>query len=113
MHSRMTVFEHVVISRKIVSTAVCLSPSEPAIPRKKRRKKACSSFKLHMVINNKGEVMAVKITAGNTDDREPFDTMTAALEGRIVGNNGYISNSISSRNSGSGVCTSSPAFDAI
>ena len=51
-----------------------------------------------MVINNKGEVMAVKITAGNTDDREPFDTMTAALEGRIVGNNGYISNSISSRN---------------
>ena len=40
-------------------------------------------FKLHMVINNKGEVMAIKITAGNTDDRKPFDTMTAALEGRI------------------------------
>ena len=48
-------------------------------------------FKLHMVINNKGEVMAVKITAGNTDDRKPFDTMTAALEGRIVGDKGYIS----------------------
>ena len=40
---------------------------------------------------NKGEVMAVKITAGNTDDREPFDTMTAALEGKIVGDKGYIS----------------------
>ena len=49
-------------------------------------------FKLHMVINNKGEVMAVKITAGNTDDRKPFDTMTAALEGRIVGDKGYIVN---------------------
>ena len=48
-------------------------------------------FKLHMVINNKGEVMTVKITAGNTDDREPFDTMTAALEGKIVGDKGYIS----------------------
>ena len=48
-------------------------------------------FKLHMVINNKGEVMAVKITAGNTDDRKPFDTMKAALEGRIVGDKGYIS----------------------
>ena len=35
--------------------------------------------------------MAVKITAGNTDDRKPFDTMTAALEGRIVGDKGYIS----------------------
>ena len=44
-----------------------------------------------MVINNKDEVMAVKITAGNTDDREPFDTMTAALEGKIVGDKGYIS----------------------
>ena len=35
--------------------------------------------------------MAVKITAGNTDDRKPFDTMTAALEGRVVGDKGYIS----------------------
>ena len=35
--------------------------------------------------------MAVKITAGNTDDRKPFDTMTAALEDRIVGDNGFVS----------------------
>ena len=48
-------------------------------------------FKLHMFINNKGEVMAVKITAGNTDEGKPFDTMTAAQEGRIVGDKGYIS----------------------
>ena len=47
-------------------------------------------FKLHMVINSKGEVMAIKFTAGNTDDRKPFDTMTAALEDRIVGDS-YIS----------------------
>ena len=58
--------------------------------------------------------MAVKITAGKTDDRKPFDTITAALEGRIVGDKGYISKlSFSSRSSGSVVCTSSPAFDAI
>ena len=28
-------------------------------------------FKLHLVINDKGEIMAFKITAGNVDDRKP------------------------------------------
>lgn len=28
-------------------------------------------FKLHMVINHKGQIMAVKITTGNVDDRIP------------------------------------------
>ena len=28
-------------------------------------------FKLHVVMNHKGEIMAVKVTAGNIDDRQP------------------------------------------
>ncbi|WP_256212172.1 transposase [Nitrosomonas communis] len=27
-------------------------------------------FKLHLVINNQGELLGVKITAGNVDDRD-------------------------------------------
>ena len=33
-------------------------------------------FKLHVVINHKGEIMAIKITPGNTDDRAVLDDMT-------------------------------------
>ena len=29
-------------------------------------------FKLHLLINHKGQLMAFQVTAGNTDDRQPF-----------------------------------------
>ena len=48
-------------------------------------------FKLHMVINNKGEVMAIKITAGNVDDRKPLKAMLNDLQGKVFGDKGYIS----------------------
>uniref|UniRef100_UPI00155D95A9 transposase n=1 Tax=Rickettsia monacensis TaxID=109232 RepID=UPI00155D95A9 len=32
-------------------------------------------FKLHMIINDKGEIIAVKITKGNVDDRIAFEAM--------------------------------------
>lgn len=54
-------------------------------------------FKLHMIMNNKGEVMAVKITPGNTDDRKPFEAMTAGLKGKVFGDKGYISKSLFQR----------------
>jgi len=47
-------------------------------------------FKLHLIINNKGEIMAIKITPGNTDDRKPFETMVAELEGKMFADKGYI-----------------------
>lgn len=40
-------------------------------------------FKLHLVINHKGEIMAVKITPGNIDDRAPLDVMTKGLKGKL------------------------------
>lgn len=47
-------------------------------------------FKLHMVINHKGEVMAVRITKGNVDDRTPVDEMTAKLKGTLYADKGFI-----------------------
>lgn len=48
-------------------------------------------FKLHLVINHKGEIMAVKITKGNVDDRTPVPKMTEKLFGFIALDKGYIS----------------------
>lgn len=51
-------------------------------------------FKLHLVINHKGEIMAVKITPGNTDDRVPLKSMVGGLEGKLLADKGYISNKL-------------------
>lgn len=48
-------------------------------------------FKLHVVMNHRGELMAVKITPGNTDDRVPLVDMVAGLEGKLLADKGYIS----------------------
>ena len=47
-------------------------------------------FKLHLVINNKGEIMSIKLTPGNTDDRVVVKKMTEGLEGWLFGDKGYI-----------------------
>jgi len=48
-------------------------------------------FKLHLVINDKGELMAFKLTKGNVDDRKPVPDLTKNLLGKLVGDKGYIS----------------------
>jgi hypothetical protein len=48
-------------------------------------------FKLHLVINDKGELMAVKLTAGNVDDRQPVMDLVKELVGKLIGDKGYIS----------------------
>jgi transposase len=48
-------------------------------------------FKLHLVINHRGEIMAVKITPGNTDDRVPLKDLVAELQGKLLADKGYIS----------------------
>ena len=42
-------------------------------------------------MNHKGELMAVKITPGNTDDRAPQADMVTGLEGKLLADKGYIS----------------------
>jgi hypothetical protein len=47
-------------------------------------------FKLHVIINNAGEIMAVKITPGNVDDRAVMEAMTKGLKGKLFAGKGYI-----------------------
>lgn len=51
-------------------------------------------FKLHVVVNHKGHLMAVKITPGNTDDRDPLSDMTKGLTGKCFADKGYIGKEI-------------------
>jgi hypothetical protein len=48
-------------------------------------------FKLHLVVNDCGELLAVKITAGNMDDRNPMLELARGLFGKLFGDRGYIS----------------------
>ena len=47
-------------------------------------------LKLHFVINHKGQVMALKITPGNTADSTVLDAMTQHLAGTLYADKGYI-----------------------
>ena len=48
-------------------------------------------FKLHVIINDRGEIMALKITPGNIDDRVVMEAMTKGLKGKLFADKGYIS----------------------
>ena len=50
-------------------------------------------FKLHIVINDKGELLTFVITPGNVDDREPLKSQSfiKALKGKLYADKGYIS----------------------
>ncbi len=48
-------------------------------------------FKLHLIINDEGELLAFQVTAGNVDDRQPVPHLTQGLSGKLFGDKGYIS----------------------
>jgi hypothetical protein len=48
-------------------------------------------FKLHLVINDRGELLATQLTFGNIDDRRPVLELTKHLQGKLYGDKGYIS----------------------
>jgi IS5 family transposase len=45
---------------------------------------------LHFVINHKGQIVALKITPGNTADSTVLDEMTQHLTGKLYADKGYI-----------------------
>jgi Transposase DDE domain len=51
-------------------------------------------FKLHVIINDRAEIMAVKLSPGNIDDRKPVKAMTAGLKGKLYGDKGFLSKSL-------------------
>lgn len=42
-------------------------------------------FKLHLIINDKGELLAFKLTPANVDDRKRVPDMTKDLIGKLFG----------------------------
>src|SRR3954449_2465625 len=47
-------------------------------------------FKLHLVFNNRNEIVALKLTPGNVHDTTPVPALTRDLIGKLFGDKGYI-----------------------
>lgn len=48
-------------------------------------------FKLHIIVNELGELLSFKVTRGNTNDRVPVKELCKGLSGKLLGDKGYIS----------------------
>lgn len=48
-------------------------------------------FKLHIIINEIGELLGFRLTPGNTDDRKPVLKLAKGLWGKLFADRGYIS----------------------
>ena len=51
-------------------------------------------FKLHLIINDRSELLGVRLTPGNVDDRLPVPEMAKGLFGKLFGDRGYISQAL-------------------
>ena len=51
-------------------------------------------FKLHLVVNDQGELLAFCLTPGNVDDRQPVPEMVQGFFGKLFGDKGYISQAL-------------------
>ena len=48
-------------------------------------------FKLHLAVNDCGDLLACCLTPGNVDDHQPVPLMVKRLRGKLIGDRGYIS----------------------
>jgi len=62
-------------------------------------------FKLHLIINDKGEILSFYLTRGNVDDRDTkaITQMTKEIFGKLFGDKGYISKALSDLLFGNGI----------
>jgi transposase len=51
-------------------------------------------FKLHFVINERGEILACQITPANVDDRKPVPILCKRLFGKLIADRGYVSQAL-------------------
>jgi hypothetical protein len=51
-------------------------------------------FKLHIIVNEIGELLAFKITKGNTHDQVPVRDLCKGITGKLFGDKGYLSNAL-------------------
>jgi len=47
-------------------------------------------FKLHIIVNEVGELLSFKLSRGNTDDRVPVKELCKGLTGKLYGDKGYL-----------------------
>lgn len=62
-------------------------------------------FKLHLIINDKGEILSFYLTKGNVDDRDwrHFSVMTKDVFGKLFGDKGYVSKMLADLLWGNGI----------
>ncbi|ABM39386.1 IS982 family transposase [Polaromonas naphthalenivorans] len=60
-------------------------------------------FKLHAVINHQGELLAIKVTPGNIDDRKGLLTIASSLFGKLYADKGYIGKDFASKMKDKGI----------
>ena len=51
-------------------------------------------FKLHLVVNDRGELLACQITPASTNDRKPVPDLCKRLFGKLIADRGYISQAL-------------------
>lgn len=51
-------------------------------------------FKLHLVVNDRGELLACHLTTGNLDDRQPVPQLVRGLFGKLFADKGYLSQAL-------------------
>ena len=51
-------------------------------------------FKLHLMVNDQGELLAFRVSPGEVDDRDPVERMAEDLWGHLYGDRGYISKAL-------------------
>lgn len=54
-------------------------------------------FKLHLIVNECGEILSFSLTSGNIDDRKPVPELCKGLHGKLFGDKGYISQKLSEK----------------
>ena len=60
-------------------------------------------FKLHIIVNHLGDIVAAKLTTGNTDDRKPVKELSKGLIDKLYADKGYISKALASDLSADGI----------
>ncbi|AGH44328.1 transposase [Paraglaciecola psychrophila 170] len=51
-------------------------------------------FKLHLVVNHHGEIVAAKVTTGNVHDTQPVRELAEGLTDKLYGDKGYLSKAL-------------------
>jgi hypothetical protein len=51
-------------------------------------------FKLHLIVNEVGDLLAFTLTPGNVDDRKPVPRLAKGLFGKLFGDKGYLSQAL-------------------